>query len=441
MLSNNFDNDFWSRTTLQMAFSEPAVRHALIALGYLHSTETGSMKHARSRFAGQRESGILLEHYNKSVRGLVDRMGQTTYSPEIGLVTCLLFVCMEFLRGNYHTAFTHLTNGLKIVSGYRDKERHYSPTASSSTLLYGSPTTSTPSSSTLIEHELKPIFDRAIASAMMYGVDVDDSVETSPPSLQYYQGLHFQNVRQIQLSAHRLRNESIFLIRDLSRKLLMTPDEPLTTEDLVSQQSMLTCQRAWFSALETYENTHQPSKTEQLMISVTVSQWYATNIWASCVTEIRQTAFDEHLPAFRTMLHHCKLILDSMELAASQPAARFTFEISIIPVLYFVGQRCRCPTTRREAVALLDRNPPREGLWDAKQHAIVTRRLIEIEEEELDPLTGWPVEEKRLWSNYIDANMDQKGGFWAYFLRTTALREKKPGENPVLIQEFMTLYV
>jgi hypothetical protein len=140
-------------------------------------------------------------------------------------------------------------------------------------------------------------------------------------------------------------------------------------------------------------------------------------------------------------LYHCKLILDSMVLETLQPAARFTFEISIIPVLYFVGQRCRCPTTRREAVALLDRNPPREGLWDAKQHAIVTRRLIELEEEEVDPLTGWPVEEKRLWSSVIDANMDQKGGFWAYFMRITALREKKPGEKPVLIQEFITLYV
>jgi hypothetical protein len=423
-----------------MAFSEPAVRHALIALGYLHSTETGSMKHARSKFAGQRESGILLEHYNKSVRGLVDRMGQTTYSPEIGLVTCLLFVCMEFLRGNYHTAFTHLTNGLKIVSGYGDKEKHDSPIALPSTLPDAPPTTSTPSSSTLIENELKPIFERAIASAMMYGVQVDDFVEMSALSLQYYQCLSFQNVRQVQLSAHKLRNQSIFLIRSLSRKLFITPDEPLTAEDLMSQKSMLACQCAWFNALETYTNTHQPSMTEQLIISVAVSQWYATNIWASCVTEARQTAFDEHLPAFRTMLHHCKLILDSMALETSQPAARFTFEISIIPVLYFVGQRCRCPTTRREAVALLDRNPPREGLWDAKQHAIVTRRLIELEEEEVDPLTGWPVEEKRLWSSVIDANMDQKGGFWAYFMRMTALREKKPGEKPVLIQDFITLY-
>jgi hypothetical protein len=104
-LSSAFDNKFWSRITLQMAHSEPSVRHALIALGYLHSTETGSMRHARSRFAGHHESKTLLYHYNKSVRSLVDRINETAYSPEIGLVTCLLFVCMEYLRGNYHTAF------------------------------------------------------------------------------------------------------------------------------------------------------------------------------------------------------------------------------------------------------------------------------------------------------------------------------------------------
>jgi hypothetical protein len=423
-----------------MALSEPAVRHALIALSYLHSTETGSMKHARSRFASQRESGFLLRHYNKSVRCLVDRMGESTYSPEIGLVTCLLFTCMEFLRGNYHTAFTHLTNGLKIISEHQIKtRRHDSPMVSPSSLSRISSTISNPCSSTMIEAELKPIFDRAIASAMIYGVEVDDYAETYLLPLQSYHGLRFENTREVQLSAHKLRNQSIYFIKKLSRKLFFEPDAPLAAQDVLDQENMLACQRAWVSAMEEYRNRRQPSKAEALVISATLSQWYTINIWLSCVKEAQQTAFDQHLPAFQAILHHSKLVLDAMDLTASQPAARFTFEISLIPTLYFVGQRCRCPVTRRKAVALLDRNPPREGLWDAPQHAMVTRRLIEIEEQEFDLLKGWPVEETRLWSSVIDADMDQKGGFWAYFMKTTALRERKPGEKPRSMQEFFTL--
>ena len=66
---------------------------------------------------------------------------------------------------------------------------------------------------------------------------------------------------------------------------------------------------------------------------------------------------------------------------SSKAAAHFTFEISIIPYLFFAATYCRCPITRRECVALLERNPPREGLWDAKQCAVLARRTIEIEEE------------------------------------------------------------
>ena len=34
-LSTSFDKEFWSRIAIQMAHSEPAVRHALVALGSL----------------------------------------------------------------------------------------------------------------------------------------------------------------------------------------------------------------------------------------------------------------------------------------------------------------------------------------------------------------------------------------------------------------------
>lgn len=96
-------------------------------------------------------------------------------------------------------------------------------------------------------------------------------------------------------------------------------------------------------------------------------------------------------------------------------SANFTFEISIIPCLYLTATRCRCPITRRKAVSLLALNPPREGLWDAEQHLAVANRVIEIEEKEVDPDTGWPVESSRLWCAVIDGNMDQNGGFWVIF--------------------------
>jgi hypothetical protein len=117
LLSDRFGHELLSRITLQMAHAEPAVRHALIAVAYLNRQQTGSLEHAAcANFTDDDKNKTLLVHYNKSLRLLVIPAMESSYSSEVGLVTCLLFVCIEFLRADNHTAFTHLRNGLKITT-------------------------------------------------------------------------------------------------------------------------------------------------------------------------------------------------------------------------------------------------------------------------------------------------------------------------------------
>ncbi|KAF2179900.1 hypothetical protein K469DRAFT_594385, partial [Zopfia rhizophila CBS 207.26] len=99
--------------------SELCVWYALIALGYLTKTKTGSLKDARSGFVAASKQKTLLFHYNKAVKFLVQRISELFYSPEIGLISCILFICIEFLRGNYDTAFAHFNSGLNIISVYK----------------------------------------------------------------------------------------------------------------------------------------------------------------------------------------------------------------------------------------------------------------------------------------------------------------------------------
>lgn len=370
-LSTSFDNEFWSRTTLQLAHSEPAVRHALVALGHLHKNEDGTLKHARSKFAAQHDSRTLLYYYNKAVRCLVDRMAQASYPPEVGLVTCVIFVCMEFLRGNYHTAFTHLTNGLKILSECEERLRHDSLMTPRLMRSDSKPycTSTRPS---LIEDELQPIFMRAVASALMYGVDAEDFIDIPEASAQHYQNLHLETVRQVQLSCHKLRNQSILHIRNMSRKVYDT-DTPITAEDYQAQENLLECQRAWYKALQRFE-THVPlSEADKVTISALRTHYLAIYIWTDCLMEVRQTPFDAHLDGFIDLLLHAEVVLDFMGGQKAQASTRFTFEISLIPAIFFVATRCRCPVTRRRTLDLLARNPPREGLWDAESHIPVVR--------------------------------------------------------------------
>ncbi|KAF2467367.1 uncharacterized protein BDR25DRAFT_305745 [Lindgomyces ingoldianus] len=417
-LASRFDNEFWSRISLQMAYTEPAVRHALVALGYLSRQETGSLKHARLGFTNGDKRKLFLLHYNKSVRHLVHRIAEPSYSPEIGLVTCVLFVCIEFLRADYHTAFTHMRNGLKIISELRQTRQTDSPIQTPEGIQSGS---TTPTD--MIEEKLVPMFIRGMASALLYGVSVEDDFAVPCPLPQSFQERRFTSIREAQSSYHEIRNAAIVFTRQMAIKLIQLI--PVTVEDFLRRYGILECHRAWYEAFQELECSQILSLEDKVTISALKLSYYATYIFAACATDVRQMSFDAHLSSFKALLHHAKIVFNFMDLgnledpqakpSSRSAAANFTFEISIIPSLYFTATRCRCPTTRREAVSLLSLNPPREGLWDPEQHVVVSNRVIEIEEMEVDE-KGWPTEEMRLWSTVIDANMDQTGGFWVDFL-------------------------
>lgn len=428
-LSNNFDKEFWSRITLQMAHSEPAIRHALIAVGHLYMTEPGDMKHARTKYAAGNETRTLLFHYNKSVKCLVSRMADSHCPPELTLVTCVLYVCIDFLRGNYMSAFTHLTNGLKIISERRRKLRHDSPLSSSSSDSLASPRELV-ATTEMIEETIVPIFIRGIASALMYGVSAEEVFNMPWPTSTSVKQQSFQSLQDADEACCSIRNSTILVIRNLAKSLYL--QETLSEDDLRRQRDLLECHYSWRHNLNLFEKQHVLSKEELIVLSGLKISYHATLIYLSGATELRQSYFDAHLETFKKILHHGKIILDAQS-HTTMPAARFTFEISIIPPLYFVATRCRCPTTRREAVSLLERNPPREGLWDAEQQALVSKRVIEMEESKLDPVTGWPVEETRLASCLIDANMDQHGGFWVSFLPARWLGVTPPEVLPTKI--------
>jgi hypothetical protein len=64
-----------------------------------------------------------------------------------------------------------------------------------------------------------------------------------------------------------------------------------------------------------------------------------------------------------------------------------------------------------------------------------------MEEKEVDATTGWPVEHTRMWSCVINADMDQTGGFWAYFMPIVWLHERTPDGKPKALSEFFSMYV
>lgn len=397
-ISSTFDRDFWSRIPMRMAQTELSVRHALIALSYLTKTETGTLKDARSGLVAASKQKIMLLHYNKAVQHLVQRMSEESYSAEVGLVCCLLFICLEFLRGNYDTAMEHYKSGLSIVTAYKNRL----PTRS---------ITSSPPN--LVEDTLLPIFSRNMATAIIYGLPTEQ-VWYSTHYPKGDQECVFKTVKDAELSAHNIRNMGLILTRILGTKVIM--GEQHLEDELQLQRDCLEHHSTWLRALERLEREKPLSKEDVVAANFLKAAHFIIQIFTARIILHAQSDFDQHLEEFKAVIRHSRFVLDSMEeKTPNAPGAKFTFDMGMIPGLYMTACRCRCPVTRREALALLERDMPREGLWDAQQHAMVARRLIELEETEVDPVTGWPVESRRIWSTMIHGEMDGNGRFPVYF--------------------------
>lgn len=88
ILSGIFNPTFWTRLVLQATHHEPAIKHAVIALGALHECAQVGSRDEPSIFA--------MQQYGKAIGCLVEPIqGRQKQAADVALMTCVLFVCFE----------------------------------------------------------------------------------------------------------------------------------------------------------------------------------------------------------------------------------------------------------------------------------------------------------------------------------------------------------
>jgi hypothetical protein len=248
--------------------------------------EPGSLKHARSGLASSDRT--FLVHYNKAVRCLVDRLEDASYLPQVGLVTTLLFVCIEFLRGNHYTAFTHLKGGLKIISAWTKtrgllNELHGTPPSSMASMSI-----STGVDLTVMEENVTQLFARTMAPAALFNISVEEFLPRSRPSFQFG---HFSSIIDAQSIGNELNNRAILYIIMMSTKIMA--HEPITAEDVQHQAQFLEECHSWFQALRLLEsNLSGPDSVAASSLKV---GYYGIYIGVACILDVSQVSYDTHL--------------------------------------------------------------------------------------------------------------------------------------------------
>jgi hypothetical protein len=106
--------NFWQQLILQASSVDSSLRHAVIAIGSLHEEFAGKRL---SYYSEDNGKGIhfAVNQYTKAIGHLRRSLSSGKQAPLTALMSCILFVCFDSLRGHFDSAIVHLQSGLKIL--------------------------------------------------------------------------------------------------------------------------------------------------------------------------------------------------------------------------------------------------------------------------------------------------------------------------------------
>lgn len=109
----NSDSEFWGKFVLQLSHSEPSIRHAVSAISLCYRDVESSLRDPAGYVNANPE---VQKEWNKAIKSLSVRIQAHPNSSLVPLVCCLLFTCIEFLKGNAESSMLHIQNGFKILA-------------------------------------------------------------------------------------------------------------------------------------------------------------------------------------------------------------------------------------------------------------------------------------------------------------------------------------
>ncbi|KAI6781609.1 uncharacterized protein J7T54_005320 [Emericellopsis cladophorae] len=374
-----FEPVFWETVVLGASFEEPAVLHAVLALGLAHKKESleGDSQDVATDSPDEEEQ-FILRHYSESIRQLAPHfVNQSRSSIRVALIACMVFVCLEFIRGRYRTGNEHLKNGMKLLGQLAGQSVAIDLKAPRD-----------PADTWLLETFAKlNLQSNLLGQGTRFLHQVQQGLDMYPlPVLFKTMGDARKRLDWLQHEIGQLAGE-----REHCSEASPQPLQVMACR----QQLLLTQLIAWKHVCDVSRSSLLASMGPIGRIMYTILQLYyhMAFIMASTCLADTENVFDQHTNDFLEIvdqaiaLHQCIAsdCLGDSPFAHRPDVAPFTSDKGWIPPLYFTAIKCRAHRIRLHAVRLLSTIPSKEGIWDAQLAATIGAEVMRLEEQVLDP--------------------------------------------------------
>lgn len=346
VLSQHSSKQFWNILVSQVGQQEPAVRHALVCIGSVYE----GLGNTNPNLLAASQETFAITQYNLALNKLIS----AGKDENMTLLVCLLFICIETLRGNKNMAIEHCRHGIIICN-------------------------STPRGlSGWAKQELQPIFLRLATFPYLFGVEAGDFPE--PVGL-------ISDPLAVDVTAEErsttwdwLINRTVRLVRQgLSHRQGPLRHSPMPDHLYDEQRRISGALVAWRNYYKSTRLQGSLSLEDMASHLFDETKCIIGTIWASCCLNSDEMIYDEHMKDFEELIQLFQQLVDLKE-EESGPKPKFIFEMGFVPYLYFITLNCRRLDLRLAALRYIPLvGYERESLFNGRTCYHVGMRSIEIE--------------------------------------------------------------
>jgi Fungal specific transcription factor domain/Fungal Zn(2)-Cys(6) binuclear cluster domain len=379
-LPGSFVSGFWTTLLFQASLNEPAVLHAVLALSSVHKSGTINADGQREidNIPNEQEQ-FTLQHYVKAISHLQPHFSiKDRASLRVALITCIVFVCLEFLRGHFKTAQIHLQNGLKILgemqmlSNGNDGILRLKPCREST------------------DDWIVEAFSRLHLQVELFRHAYQRSCLVLHAAGPETPALVFHSINEAWQQMERLLNK-VFHLTHQGRQQAESECESLRhpLALLEHQQRIRTELAQWLDMYEAFKKAlqgHRSAGEEKAYQLLCIYHTMANIMADTCLRPSDESVFDSHTNQFVLLIRQLANLWTTSPVQALpghlMDMSRSVVDMGWIPLLYYAAVKCRVHRIRLQAIRLLECTSHREGIWDAKTAACVARKVMAIEERD-----------------------------------------------------------
>lgn len=375
-----FRFEFWDKLVFQAASTEPAVRHAILALGSAHKREGHAKLILPSDNTPDKEEQFTLQQYTKAITYLQPHFSaRNNPSIRVGLLTCLIFVIMESIRGHYNAAVTHLQSGLKLLDEFQARSNE-----ADSYSLFLEPCCDS------VDAWIIQAFIRLDVQTKLMGQGSHwlNMIQEDCTSEILTHGLVFKSLHQARQHLDRLLGQILYLGHQY-RYQVGCQAKVYPNSFFVRQRRIQAKLDSWYQAYKIFKTSQIIEKASMTNIAFIILHIYyllAEIMIDTCLRPADQLRYDTHTKSFLAIMDQIKLL---GHLTVSTPLGKILHlpnmsgtisDLGAFPPMFYLVTKCRVTWVRHNALGFLKRLPHNEGIWNGPLISSVAEEVVRIEE-------------------------------------------------------------